>query len=126
MNPPGCAASPRAILSWGENAMASRDVEISATQPISDDPLTMRLSSRSLPAAERRRSFPVENWDRYQFVAFIGEGGMGRVFKGWDPRLKRHVALKFLGLAERHADRFVREAQLQARLEHPNICQVFE
>lgn len=59
----------------------------------------------------------------------IGRGGMAVVYKALDRRLRRHVALKVLPpeLAFR-ADvrsRFVREAQLAARLSHPNIVPIF-
>jgi len=57
----------------------------------------------------------------------IGRGAMGEVAKAWDPTLGRWVALKFL----RHPDpeleaRMVREARAQARVEHPNVCRVYE
>jgi tetratricopeptide (TPR) repeat protein/predicted Ser/Thr protein kinase len=57
----------------------------------------------------------------------IGAGGMGEVFKAWDPDLQRHVALKYL----RHDDpvlveRLLREARAQARVDHPSVCKVYE
>ena len=57
----------------------------------------------------------------------IGSGGMGEVFKAWDPELERCVALKYL----RHDDpelveRLLREARAQARVDHPAVCQVYE
>ena len=66
----------------------------------------------------------------YRIIAKIGEGGMGVVYRAEDTRLKRTVALKFLqgrtlgGRRER--ERFLREAQAAAALEHPNICAVHE
>lgn len=73
------------------------------------------------------RAFPVPDWDRYEFIAFIGEGGMGRVFKARDRRLKRFVALKFLRDDNLEMlKRFVQEAQTQARIEHEHICKVYE
>ncbi len=66
-------------------------------------------------------------WRQYRNLRFVAEGGMGRVFRAWDPSLKRAVALKFL----RRDDpdllrRFVLEAQHQARVEHPHIGRVYE
>ncbi len=66
----------------------------------------------------------------YRILEPIGEGGMGEVFKAEDTRLNRIVALKFLsqemtGKGE-HAERFLREAQAAASLDHPNICTTYE
>jgi len=71
--------------------------------------------------------FPVEGWDRYELVEFLGQGGMGRVFKARDPRLGRNVALKFLRSSDPGlVRRFVREAQVQARVDHDAVCKVYE
>ncbi len=70
---------------------------------------------------------PVHDWDRYEFIELIGRGGMGDVYKARDPRLGRHVALKFLRRDEPDiAARFIREARVQARIDHDNVCQVYE
>jgi len=67
---------------------------------------------------------------KYKIVEEIGRGGMGIVFKAEDIRLKRTVALKFLPPELTHIpdvkDRFMREAQAAAALDHPNICTVYE
>lgn len=66
-------------------------------------------------------------WTRYSVVGRIGSGGMGEVFKAWDPQLGRHVALKFLfGTDPETLERFAREARSQARVDHPGICKVYE
>lgn len=66
----------------------------------------------------------------YRLLEELGRGGMGVVWKAWDPRLKRVVALKQV-LAGDSADsaaveRFIREAQLAAKLRHPNIVGVHD
>jgi len=66
----------------------------------------------------------------YEVLALIGEGGMGRVFRARDTKLKRDVALKtlppaFAGDPERVA-RFQREAEALAALNHPHIAGIHE
>ena len=67
---------------------------------------------------------------KYQLRDEIGRGGMGTVYKGYDPRLDRVVAIKVLapGLAwrEEFVERFLREARAAARLNHPNIVVIHD
>jgi hypothetical protein len=71
---------------------------------------------------------------RYQVVEFIATGGMGTVFRGWDPKLQRPVALKTVRLgvdllAGRRAQlitQLVREAVTAARFSHPNVVAVYD
>jgi predicted Ser/Thr protein kinase len=64
---------------------------------------------------------------KYQVVRVIGEGGFGRVFKGLDPDLKRPVAIKTCSLSDPDMrERFFREAEIAAKLHHPNITTVYD
>ena len=67
---------------------------------------------------------------RIRVEALLGSGGMGEVYRGWDEKLERAVALKVV-----HADkrlnaemraRFLREARVLSRLDHPNICRLYD
>ena len=64
----------------------------------------------------------------YEIVAVIGAGGMGEVYKARDPRLNRAVALKllpaFAATDPERRERFEREAQAMAALNHPGIVTV--
>lgn len=96
-----------------------------------DDGPPSSSASGTLPTRERSLDTlsgqPLRDRERYEIVSFLGQGGMGRVYKAWDPRLRRHVALKLLARDEPVvAQRFAREARSQARVEHPNVCRVYE
>jgi len=66
---------------------------------------------------------------RFQLRERLGDGGFGEVFRAYDPRLDRDVAVKVLKQAnptERVMERFFREARAVARLDHPNIVPVHD
>ncbi len=66
----------------------------------------------------------------YRVLQVLGRGGMGVVFRAEDPRLKRQVALKVMKpsiAASRSAkDRFLREAQFTASIEHDHIVHIYQ
>ena len=66
----------------------------------------------------------------YQVESFLGQGGMGAVYKGVQVRLKRPVAIKIMrrdfGRDHDFEARFEREAQAMAKLNHPGIVSVID
>lgn len=70
---------------------------------------------------------------RYHILEQLGEGGMAEVYKAFDTRLERQVAIKFIrkdafppSALERILKRFEREAKALAQLDHPNIVKVHD
>lgn len=69
---------------------------------------------------------------RYQVTGMIGRGSMGTVFRGWDPKLQRDVALKTVRIGadftkkEQMLESLMREAVTAAAFRHPNIVAVYD
>jgi tetratricopeptide (TPR) repeat protein/predicted Ser/Thr protein kinase len=64
---------------------------------------------------------------RYMLLDLIGEGGMGQVYRAYDPELDRMIAIKRLRVDDHDAPvRLQREAQAIARLSHPNVVAVHD
>ena len=73
------------------------------------------------------RAVPPALLARYHDIRRIGEGSSGTVYRALDTRLGRRVALKLLKSdAPEDTRRFMREARAQARIEHANVCRVYE
>lgn len=84
------------------------------------------------PALSRPVALPTDaprSWGGFEIRAKIGEGSYGEVFRAWDPKLQRDVALKLLkrDAASRRdlGARVLHEARLLARIDHPNIVTVY-
>ncbi len=121
-SPPGAASPPSLTL-------PPESFEAPPRPPPGPD-----ASERGAPAgaagrrdASERGVLPVGDWDRYEFVAPLGRGGMGEVHEACDRRLGRAVALKFIrGADPERVMRLLQEARAQARIDHPNVCKVYE
>lgn len=67
--------------------------------------------------------------DRYELTEVLGRGGMGVVYRAYDPMLERDVAVKLIpptSLAAEGRTRFRREARMVARLDHPAIVAIHD
>lgn len=77
---------------------------------------------------------PGSKFDRYIIQGVLGEGGMGRVYRAFDVRLERRLALKILSApaeatseeSRRAVAAILREARAAAALDHPNAVSIFE
>lgn len=102
---------------------------------VSEWPAAVVFDPQSKPVALCPRSTmsfdPGDSFDRYQLGALIGQGGMGRVFRAFDPKLRRRVAIKILQprRSAHGADqtaRMMREAQAAAAIDHPGVVAIFD
>ena len=67
--------------------------------------------------------------DRYEILAELGRGGMGVVYRAKDPVLNREVAVKLIppgNLTKDAEERFQREAQIVAQMDHPSIVPIYD
>jgi serine/threonine protein kinase len=75
---------------------------------------------------------PGSRLGRFELTSVLGQGAMGVVYLASDPNIERPVAIKTLrrdvggGAAEELESRFLKEAKLAGRLQHPNIVTIYE
>lgn len=108
--------------------MAEKDLN---QDPIPTTDISEQSSLQTLDAQSGETSGSFElikgRFGHYDIVGELGAGGMGVVYKAYDPNLKRFAALKLIRTANPdHAIRFVQEARAQARVQHENVCRVYE
>ena len=85
----------------------------------------VRDASSTLPCPPMRTLGP------YTILEQLGRGGQGVVYLAEDARLKRNVALKVIetvgeDMPKDRLERFRREAEAASKLDHPNICSIYE
>ena len=96
------------------------------------DSITVRLQQKDGLTSGKGLALVPEigkKYGPYEILGHLGGGGMGFVYRAWDARLHREVAIKLLhseytmpGMRER----FLREARAASALNHPNICTIFD
>jgi len=118
------------LVSIAKNA--EREGGQSSPDPNWDAPATPEGSMGSTPS-QRGGTLPPSAsplGSRYEICAILGQGGMGTVYRAYDTRLEREVALKTPCIDPNDEPavlgRFLREAKTMAGIRHPNICQVFD
>ena len=95
---------------------------------------TERIQDVTAQTAEERPVLPRGACvGRYVVLSLLGAGGMGAVYKAFDPELDRQIALKMLQIQteepsreQRYRARLLREAQALAQLSHPNVVAVYD
>jgi serine/threonine protein kinase len=97
------------------------------TEPNGWDELATRVRVRGALHLHDPATFPRIKIGRFDAQVKIGRGGFGIVFKAFDPKLKRWVALKLcLTRSEAAIEELMNEARVLAELNHPNIVSVLE
>jgi len=83
------------------------------------------INSAPVPRAEPK---PAARVGKYTLMEKLGKGGMGVVYKAFDPDRNAHVAIKCMIASDDATDvkRFLREASTATALSHPNICAVYD
>ena len=120
----------------GGTAGPKGDVQDDVTVPpeaAEDDPLRGKATltadgseaPRAAAAASGAVEIPPSLYARFEGFHVAGRGGMGTVYRARDLRLGRTVAVKLLFHHDPKGG-LLREARSQARLRHPNVCEVFE
>ena len=81
------------------------------------------------PLTPPKTELPTDSWGPLKIVEHVGRGTFGDVYRAWDSRLDREVALKLLRHTDSdddaHASTVIQEGRLLARVRHPNVVTVY-
>ena len=117
----------RALLDWQRGMLAGGANS-------GGDLASLKAAFTQIKRHQRNREAMSEVFlGRYKLLSTLGQGAMGSVFLAWDPRLKRHVAIKTIHIEALNpqmqkalAQTLENEAVAVANLRHPNIVGVFD
>ena len=121
-------AAPPSVRDRIQRAKECLDLLASVSPP---RPSVPEDSEKRIRDRRQRDELSHHKWiGRFQVLEELGSGGFGIVYRAWDPRTERDVALKIprievLGSQELQS-RFEQEARAAAKLDHPNIVSVLE
>ncbi len=100
--------------------------DLDATPP--DRPLVRHLKAIAAIAGAQSAGMP-EMWGPLRLLERIGQGAFGDVYRAWDPRLDREVALKLLPVdpvsSNQLATSIIEEGRLLARIRHPSVVTIY-
>ena len=131
----GAILVEKGYLSGEELTSLLSDMKEPAARPaVERDPFTAPDEVASAPPSAPSYPDAMTRLGKYSLVRELGRGGMGIVYEALDEQLNRKVALKLLlpvaamdpKELQVEEERFTREAQLAAKLKHPNIVTVYE
>jgi serine/threonine protein kinase/Flp pilus assembly protein TadD len=109
-----------------DGTVAEGQISVDASR-IRSTHFRQKLSARATAEGEQPYNPPTLDGDRYELNDFVARGGIGEVWQADDMRLGRRVALKSLRRGrETMRERFVLEAELTGRLEHPGVVPVYD
>ncbi len=119
----------RRYLSAGE-MLEDFASEAGAVETVSVRPAGAQLDTTTEHDSDWEKLLRRALGDDYELLDTVGTGGFGRVYRARDLHLEREVALKVLHPALTRdlpgVERFRREAQLAAKLQHPNVVDIFD
>jgi serine/threonine-protein kinase len=104
-----------------------------AAEPMGSETAELRHALEELERrAKEKQALDAIFLGRYQVRELVGSGGMGSVYRGWDPRLQRAVALKTIqieaadGAGDASASKLLAEAVAAAQIVHPNVVGIYD
>ncbi|HEY6179631.1 MAG TPA: serine/threonine-protein kinase, partial [Kofleriaceae bacterium] len=125
--PPADRLSCSLVTRDTDDLQATASDETTRTSSPSAVPPSTAPAGQIAPDADGGPPFRFGNPDRYRIIAEHGHGGLGRVWRAHDRGLGRDVAIKeLLSRGPINEVRFMREALITARLEHPGIVPIHE